>query len=95
MVRAVGPSTEVPVVDPSTAGLAVVAAAPAVHEAPRAVPERERGLLHEPVLGVPPVREERANVLAKLFAEGGHGFDGSAPRLGCLEGRPPDATMVQ
>ncbi len=56
----VGAPTEVPVIQASTAGLAVVPAAAPVHEALRAVAERQPDLLGEPVVGVAPVGEERA-----------------------------------
>lgn len=60
----VGAPTGVPVVEPSTPGLAVVAAA-AVRERPGPVPEGEDDLLAEPVVGVAPVREEGVDVLAE------------------------------
>jgi hypothetical protein len=68
----VGAPTEVPVVDTSTARLAVVAAATAVHERLRSIAHREPHLLGEPIVGVTPVREERPDVLTELFAERRH-----------------------
>jgi hypothetical protein len=68
-----GTPTEVRRVEPSTPRLTVVPAAPAADERDRAVTERQHHLLGEPVIGVPPVREERGHVLAELFAEGTDG----------------------
>src|SRR5687768_10926820 len=95
MRLALGTPTEASVVETSTAGLAMVAAAAAVHEALRAVLERQCDLLGEPVVGIPPVREETANVRADLFTESRHGvacYSGVGAG-GCLEPGTCGATM--
>jgi hypothetical protein len=94
IVPAGGTPTEVPVVEASTSGLTVVAAA-AAGERPSAIAEREHDLLAGSVVGVAPVREEGADVLADPFAETRHapivpGTDRGRTRL---EPHAEDATM--
>jgi hypothetical protein len=66
----------------STARLTVIAAAASADETEGSVAEREDDLFPEAVPGVPPVREERPDVLAQLLNEGRHGL---------MVGERPDA----
>jgi hypothetical protein len=87
--------TEVRRIEASTAWLSVVAAAATPYERDGAVLERESDLLGEAIVGVAPVREERAPVLAELFAEGRHGsmVRGAASRPRCFVAHAWDARL--